>query len=450
MNKIKYLFLIIILGFFINLNVYAAGSASLSVNKGTIEQGSSVTASVTVRGTAAWNITITSSGATSGCTQKFVGDSGTGENTTKTFSVTCKSTSTGIINFVVSGDITSSDGNNISVSGSKAVTVTVPREKSKNNKLKSLSVDGYEISPKFDKDVNEYTVNVPSTVEKIVIKAAKADSYASIEGDGEKTVEEGVNTFEIIVTSETGVSNSYKLTVNVEDQNPIEVNVDGTKYTLVKISKNLVKPDLFEETTIKINDIDIPAFTNEVSGYTLVGLKDEAGNIGLFIYDDGKYTKYNEFKSDSLIMVFLDNKTIPTNYIKTTLDINEEKVVAYKAKGDSKILVYGLNLATGKSNYYTYDRTEKTLQIFDIEEYESNLKDLNNNKYMIYALSIGVLLLLLLVILLGTKCSKLKKIVNIARESVESSKSNKIKNIKKDEEDKDPYNILSDKKKKRK
>lgn len=413
MKKIKIILLSVFMFLFSVLSVNAQGSASLTVGKSSIENGSSVTASVTVKNTAAWNVTITSSGATSGCTQKFVGDSGTGNNTTKTFSVTCKSTSTGIINFVMSGDITSSDGTNTKISGSKSVTVVTPRAKSTNNKLKSLSVDDYELSPKFDKDVNEYSVSVPSTVEKINIVAKKADSYASLEGTGEKTVEEGVNTFEIVVTSETGVSNTYKLIVNVEDQDPIEVIVDGKKYTVVKVAKNLEKPELFEETTIKIEEYDIPAFVNEVSNYTLVGLKDESGNISLFIYNNGEYTKYNAFISDKVSIIFLDMEKVPTNYIKTSVTVNEEKIVAYKLKGEEKLLVYGLNLGTGKKNYYTYDKEEKTLQIFDKDKYESDLKEEKNNIYFVYGLSVACLFLIILLILFIIKSNKLKKLLNL-------------------------------------
>lgn len=415
MKKFKLISLIIFLFAFCTLNVFAAGSASLSVSKGSIENGSSVSASVSIRNAAAWNITITSAGATSGCTQKFVGDSGTGENTSKTFSVTCKSTSTGIISFTMSGDITSSDGANSKISGSKQVNVVVPREKSKNNKLSSLSVEGYEISPKFDANTNEYSVVVPSTVEKINIVAKKADGYAKLNGTGEKDVIEGANTFEIVVTSETGVANTYKLVVNVEDQNPIEVNVDGKKYTVVKVAKDLEKPELFDDTTVKINDFDIPAFVNEVSKYTLVGLKDESGKISLFIYKDGKYIKFNEFKSDSLSIIFMDMKDIPKGYKKTSVKINEESLVAYKASGDSKLLLYGINLATGKKNYYTYDSKEKTLQIFDKDKYLDKLKEEETNKYLIYGLSGGILLLIILLILVGSKNRKMKKLIELKK-----------------------------------
>ena len=106
MKIIKYLFYSLFTFFFLIPPVYAAGTVTLSVNSGTIENGSKVTATVTAKNVAAWNVTISSSGATSGCTEKFVGDSGTGKNTTKSFSVTCKATSVGIINFSISGDIT--------------------------------------------------------------------------------------------------------------------------------------------------------------------------------------------------------------------------------------------------------------------------------------------------------------------------------------------------------
>ena len=422
MKYIKYLLLSAFIFIFCGINVLAA-SASISVSSSKIEEGKSVTATVNMNGAAAWNIKISSSGSTSGCTKSFADASSDGNNINKSFSVTCKSTSTGIISFILSGDITSSDGKNISVSGKKSVTVTEPREKSSNNKLKSLSVEGYEISPEFDSSINEYSVTVPSTIEKIVINAKKADSYASIDGIGEKSVEEGVNTFEIIVTSETGVSNIYKLTVNVEDQNPIEININGKKYTVVKVAKNLEKPELFDETTIKINDFDIPAFYNYVCKYTLVVLKDDNGIIELFIYKDGKYSKYNEFKSDSLPIIFLDMNKIPSNYKKTNITINETKVTAYKTDNSDKVLLYALNISTGKKNYYTYDLEEKTLQIFNVKEYENVLKANRTNYYIIIGLTSLVLLLFILVILFSSKANKLKKIINIKKEVKDKKKS---------------------------
>ena len=41
---------------------------------------------------------------------------------------------------------------------------------------------------------------------------------------------------------------------------------------------------------ITINDIEIPAFINTLSDITLVGLKDDQGNVKLFVYNNGEYT----------------------------------------------------------------------------------------------------------------------------------------------------------------
>jgi hypothetical protein len=407
MKRIKYLILFV--GSFLVLNITAmAASASISVNKSYIENGNSVTATVYMKSAAAWNITISSSGVTSGCTQKFADASTSGNNIDKSFSVTCKSTSVGIINFSLSGDITSSDGTNIKLSGSKQVTVTTPRAKSTNNKLNALSVDGYDLTPAFSADVKEYAVNVPSTVDKITINATKADTYSSISGTGEKEVSVGLNAFEIVVTSETGVSNVYKINVNVADQNPIKVKVDNVNYTVVKEKKNLTKPELFDETTIKIGEFDIPAFVNNICKYTLVGLKDEKGNINLFIYDKEKYYTFNEFLSNRLSIVFLIPDKVPDNYLKKDLMINETKVVGYK--NNDSIIVYGMNLETGKKNFYSYDSNEKTLQIFDLDAYNSEINNLNKLHYIIYGLGgLSLLLFLLLIIALIKNKKKLKK-----------------------------------------
>ena len=97
--------------------------------------------------------------------------------------------------------------------GNKTLTITVnepvyvpPKTYSSNNYLKSLSIDGYSLSPEFNKDTTEYTVEVPNGTDKITIDASKEDSTASISGTGEKEVAEGTNKFEINVEAENGNS----------------------------------------------------------------------------------------------------------------------------------------------------------------------------------------------------------------------------------------------------
>lgn len=400
MKKIKYL-IITLLALSFNISSAYASSATLSTNASTIENGRSVTATLTLRNVAAWNVEIASGGSTSGCTKKFVGDTGDGKNATKTFTVTCKATSIGRINFFISGDVTSADGTNKKISGSKNVTVVKPREKSTNNKLSSLSVKGYELSPAFDANTNSYAVSIPSTIKTITIEASKADRYASIEGVGEKEVSSGINNFDVVVTSETGVSNIYKIVVNVEDLDPINVTINDKQYTVVKEKENLVKPELFEDTTVTIGEYEIPAFTSEVTNLTLVGLKDEIGNISLYLYDNDNYKPFNEMLTTRLNVMFLNMETPIENFTKTTININGESIIAYK--NDFLTIVKALNLANGKEELYTYDEDEKTLQLFNEKAFQELLV-INQDIYIIiYILSAAIVVLLLISILLYKK-----------------------------------------------
>lgn len=404
---IKYIFVIVCM--FININYINAASYSISVGNKSLSKGNST--KLTISGsdvTGRFNVTSSNSSIVS-----ISEDRAWIENDSYSITLNAVSVGTATITVTPSG-VSDSSGNKTELS-SKTITITVslPREKSSDNNLKSLTVAGYEISPEFSKDTLDYSVTVPEGTESIKLSAKANSQYAKVTGTGEISLNSESNKLLIVVTSETGKEKVYNLTVNVMDQNPVEVTVDGKKYTLVKVSKNLVKPELFEETTIKIGEFDIPAFTNKVSNYTLVGLKDEKGNIELFVYKDGKYSKYNEFVSDKLSIVFLKMDKIPTNYKKTTITINKEKIEAYKTSSNDKVLVYGINLATGKKNYYTYEKSEKTLQIFDCEQYEEVLKNEKTNEYLIYALAGCTLVSFILIILFASKSSKTKKLLNL-------------------------------------
>ena len=76
--------------------------------------------------------------------------------------------------------------------------------------------------------------------------------------------------------------------VEVKDENPINVTVNGKNYTVVKIKENLPAASLYTETTININGFEIPAYKNDNTNLVLVGLKDEEGNISIYIYNKDK------------------------------------------------------------------------------------------------------------------------------------------------------------------
>lgn len=341
---------------------------------------------------------------------------------------------------------------------------------SKDNNLKALSVEGHEITPVFNKDTLEYSVNVPEGTTSINIIATKNDNTATITGDGVKEVSMGTNAFEIVVKAQNGAEKVYKLTVNVIDENPIEVTIDNKKYTLIKYSAGVTCPSGYETTTKMIESFEIPACYNQTIKYTLVGLKDSEGKIHLARYKNNNYELYSELSSNTLIIIPLKSTKEIKGYEKMNIMINDQEVNAYKFSKDSNFsIIYGLNIATGKKDYYLYDEENKTFTKYD-DEYVNKLEELNN--YYLIAATIfagGIALLVLGLIINNSKKKKHKKTNNTSLEEVveapeinhKDTKKNKSKNndndiieVEKDVsdmfEETEVYDIFSDNKKKQK
>lgn len=312
---------------------------------------------------------------------------------------------------------------------------------SKNNNLSSLVVEGYELSTPFDKNTLEYTVSVPSDVEKITINATVEDKTASLIGTGEFEVSEGENKFEIKVTAQNGGLKTYTLKINVEDKNPIEVVIDNKKYTVVKRVKSLEIPRTYEETTENINGIDVPAFKSTITNFTLIGLKNISGEVSLYLYDNGVYTKYTEINTSGIVIFPKETKNIPKDYTKTEIEINGIKVTAYKYKNQTNFyLIYGVNIETGKEGLYEYD-TENS----SIIKYNSTIIDELNKRidnYFLIIAVLGVESLVLLTILLITNVKRKsknrnkKQIKNITEQEEKENETKKEDKTKKSLEDK--------------
>ena len=278
---------------------------------------------------------------------------------------------------------------------------------STDNNLTSLEVEGYTLSPEFNKNTTNYTVDVDSDVTSVKVNAKASDNKAKVSGIGDIEVHEGSNTINVVVKSESGSTKNYTVVVNVKEKDPINVKVDKKNLNVVRKQdelKDLVK-DYYVETTIKIKDEEVPAYKIEALNITLVALKDNKGNIDFYIYKDGKYTLYQELGSDLLTIHLLDNGKFPSNYKEYTTTIDKKKYTVYKINKDSKFyLVYGENVETGKKGLYLYDSIDKTIQRYYDEEISSLNDKLKNNSYIVIGLiSLIVILLIIFLIVLHTK-----------------------------------------------
>lgn len=275
-------------------------------------------------------------------------------------------------------------------------------EESENNFLKSLSVEGFSLSPSFKKDVFEYTVEVDETTEKIKIDASAEDDKARVDGLGEKSVLDS-NSYQVVVTAEDGKTRTYTLKFVFKDSNPIKITKGKKTYTVVKRKAELVEFDDYKYKTIRINDIDIPALYNSTTKLTLVGLKYN-NKVYLYRYDkkNNSYIRYIEydFKNVKLVLFSPNKKQIPTGFKQYKEKINGHNVNVYKLNRTSNYsLIYGMNVVTGKKALYLHDKKENTVQRYT-SEMMTSLKQQGRKFYKLCIILSGIIIFLILVLLL--------------------------------------------------
>lgn len=441
-KKILYLVTILI-SLFAFSNVKAANAnISVTSNKSRVIVGDTVTVTVKISSSdalGAWSFDVVASNnlkliESSIGGGSYVVDYGNGSLKSKTYTFKYKANSSGtgtvsVRNSNVRGwDELSMPTTNGSTSFKMMTRAELEASYSKNNNLKSLSIEGYDFTPEFNKDVLQYTLELENGIESINVSATKEDSTASIEGTGTISLSEGVNPVKIVVTAQNGSTKTYTINVTVKELSPIEVTVDGKKYNVIRKEEFMPAASIYYESTkVMIGEEEVPGYYNSHTDFTLVGLKDEEGNTGLFLYKDGVYSNYQELNFNQIAIYYLELDEIPEGYIKDTITIGENRVTAYTKEG-AYPLIYGMNLETGVKRLYQYDQEENTLQRF---------KEISNDKenmyfYCIIGLISFIALTYLIIVIVMIRNNKKKKLK--LEKTMRLQALNHMKDEKKDDE----------------
>lgn len=104
-----------------------------------------------------------------------------------------------------------------------------------NNYLKSLSVSGTSISPKFDKFTASYTAKVNAEISSVTVNANPLGKSAKVSGNGKVSLKTGENTVKVTCTVASGVKRTYtiKITRKAASQTLQQGDVNGDKYLTV-------------------------------------------------------------------------------------------------------------------------------------------------------------------------------------------------------------------------
>jgi len=266
---------------------------------------------------------------------------------------------------------------------------------SKDNTLKSLKVEGYDI--KFNKDTLEYSIEVDNLVDSIKVTAQTNHSAATHEITGDTNLKVGANSVKIKVVAENGDSKTYTINVNRKSDAPT-TTISGLGNILDKTTANEVVVEIKDDNTVldtktleliknSKKTIIINNYNNSIINYswTINGnnIKD-INQIETYIKftsekleDIGKLTNY----ADAIYLNFNHEGELPK-------DTKVKVYVGDKYQSDTKVNIYYYNEKNNKMDLVEKDVvvTDEYIE-FEIEhcsEYIITRTNLNNTSFNIF------------------------------------------------------------------
>ena len=244
---------------------------------------------------------------------------------------------------------------------------------SSNNALSSLTVSAGTLTPAFDPAITEYTLSLPSQSDRLTITANPSDSRATVQGDGDISLQDGETSLSVVVTAEDGSAKAYTITVQVAQAPTLFLDYNGQRLGVVKDVSQVTPPAGFAPAEpITYSGDTLPIWTDVSGKRTLVYLMDEktsAQGFYLFSQTTGVQSPYLPILCGSVTYIYTD---IPKE-LSSVPGLTPGPVKAfgqtlngwtYNDASLKDFCVLYLMDDAGSYGYYTYDSREETLQRF--------------------------------------------------------------------------------------
>ena len=210
-----------------------------------------------------------------------------------------------------------------------------------NNNLSSINVEGFEISPKFDKDVLTYEVLVPSNTKSIKISSTAESKNATITGNGTYELVSKDTDITLAVKSQVGDVKKYTITINyIEENNTKLEETDNQQPVVTGNTNETTTPQtniINTQTILKNNNITI-----NNNNITNIKYNTSVSSILNKINKDGVSASIKNNKGQ----VISNNTLIGTGSTLTIKTSSETKtytfVITGDTSGDGKITILDL------------------------------------------------------------------------------------------------------------
>ena len=417
-----------------------ADGISVSAGQGSVSEGKTVAFSITVpSGSEAWTYSVSWSGnltLESGDTAPMGFE---GDNRTNQLVFRANSTGTGTVS--ISAGSYCIAGVDYDASGSASVTIVAADKPddsepapaptpsgggdsstgnnpgvslSSNNALSSLTVSAGTLTPAFDPAITEYTLSLPSRSDRLTITANPSDSRATVQGDGEISLQNGETSLSVVVTAEDGSAKAYTITVQVAQAPTLFLDYNGQRLGVVKDVSQVTPPAGFAPAKpITYSGDTLPIWTDVSGKRTLVYLMDEkssAQGFYLFSQATGVQSPYLPILCGSVTYIYTDIpkelSSVPGLTLATVKAFGQTlNGWTYNDASLKDFCVLYLMDDAGSYGYYTYDSREETLQRFSGAVFTDSGETLAVPMLYVYIAGGAALVLLILLIIFASVAS---------------------------------------------
>lgn len=417
-----------------------ADGISVSAGQGSVSEGKTVAFSITVpSGSEAWTYSVSWSGnltLESGDTAPMGFE---GDNRTNQLVFRANSTGTGTVS--ISAGSYCIAGVDYDASGSASVTIVAADKPddsepapaptpsgggdsstgnnpgvslSSNNALSSLTVSAGTLTPAFDPAITEYTLSLPSQSDRLTITANPSDSRATVQGDGEISLQDGETSLSVVVTAEDGSAKTYTITVQVAQAPTLFLDYNGQRLGVVKDVSQVTPPAGFAPAKpITYSGDTLPIWTDVSGKRTLVYLMDEknsAQGFYLFSQATGVQSPYLPILCGSVTYIYTDIpkelSSVPGLTLATVKAFGQTlNGWTYNDASLKDFCVLYLMDDAGNYGYYTYDSREETLQRFSGAVFTDSGETLAVPMLYVYIAGGAALVLLILLIVFASVAS---------------------------------------------
>lgn len=407
---------------FMNSKALAADEAKVSIDTGTVEEGSDITVKIKISSESdigisdLWItydksvISYISGGETTGDTGKVrlldTIDGGSAKEIVRELIFKGKKAGTSYIKVAAESAVVAYTEEDMTITATDGkLTVTAPPVASGDNELKKLVVYGIDVNgkstkltfkPGFSSDTTAYELEVQGEIEKLSVSATTSHSKATVKIGGLK-LREGDNVTTITVKAENGSTKVYSIyTTRAKYEKPTEPTTeestenktpeDTTEYIDITLGDTMKKlaltideaslPEGFELGEIEYEGQSVQAGIGLSKGLTIVYMVDEDLKNGKFyIYDkekEGFYEMVNIATGNKLYTIVNtpDEFEAPEGFAKKEITIDGKSIMGYVAEEVSDfVYLYAMNW-DGDCALYCYDKVEMTIQ--RVSEYLSS------------------------------------------------------------------------------